>query len=198
MNQNQINRNRAEFEKELLSTGRTGIGELLETLKSIGFYNAPCVGHDKETGGTLNHSLWTLFVAREALKKNPVDYPGVTDEGLVIVSLLHDICDSQGGLHQIHGHGRRSAKILSQLGVGLSDEEMSAIRFHRGHRIIDDFDKNLDRYFGSPLMKILKHADHTAAGVMNGVVFGESPIRNALSSGPFGDAKIIFNPLVVG
>ena len=47
MQATQIIYNRNEFEKELLSTKREGIGNLLETLEEIGFYDAQCVGHDR-------------------------------------------------------------------------------------------------------------------------------------------------------
>ena len=185
------------FEQELLNTKRAGTDKLVDELRKTDFYLCHCCNHDRQKGGTLNHSLWTLYVARKTFQKNPARYPGVSDDSLVIVCLLHDLGDIRKGYGQFFGHGRKSALILKTIkekyGLDISDAEMAAIRFHRGHRIVDDFDCHLSAYDQTPLIKLLKHSDRTAAGVMNGVRYGvqeETSINNRESY----TGKFFYNP----
>ena len=176
--------NKTTFEQELSSTGRTGIDKLIEELRETDFYQCFCGGHDRYKGGTLNHSLWVLLAARKTFESRPDRYPGVSDDSLIIVCLLHDIGDIRNKYHHLgNGHGRKAALILREMkakyGLHITNEEMAAIRFHRGHRIVDNFDKYLAAFDNTPLIRLLKHADHSAAGAMNNVRFGaklDSPI----------------------
>lgn len=200
---NDIQANTALFEKELRSSGRAGIEDMIKAVRKSGFYNVGgSGGHDLEKGGTLNHSLWVLFVARGELKKHPEKYSGVTDDSLILVCLLHDLGNTSPSVayHRYYGHGKRSALIVDRVkrhhGLVISDVELSAIRFHRGHHIKDDFDKRLDAFSTSSLIKLLKYADWTAAGVFNGVPFGSSEINYLLNSHEKYDFEVTYLPSV--
>ena len=190
---------RAVFEQELTKTGRNGIEQLIDALAKTDFYECRCAGHDTYKGGTLNHSLWTLLAARKTLEKYPTRYPGVTDNSLIIVCLLHDIGDIRNSFRRYSGHGRKAALILKEIrdnfGLDITDEELGAIRFHRGHRITDDFDKGLSAYMNTPLIRLLKHCDHTVAGVMNEVLFGLEP-SDSLGNKEHYTEKFVYNPNV--
>ena len=187
-----------QFISELLRTYRTGMEAFIKELDTTDFYSSMCVGHDRYRGGVVSHSLWVLYVARNLLSKQASAYPGVSDVNLVIACLLHDLGDIHKGVVHYGGHGRRAALILNdaikKYGLDITDEELSAIRFHRGHRIVDDFDKHLDSFSRSPLIRILKKADHTAAGVMNGIPFGVKPVDTPLLSKDHYSQTAIYNP----
>lgn len=191
--------NRDVFEQELIKTGRNGIDQLIAELAKTDFYECHCWGHDRYKGGTLNHSLWTLLIARKTLENNPSRYPGVTDNSLIIVCLLHDLGDIRKSFRKFSGHGRKAALILKEIkdkyGLEITDEELGAIRFHRGHRITDDFDRELSAYMNTPLIRLLKHCDHTVAGVMNGVLFGLEPSQS-LSNKERYTERFVYNPEV--
>ena len=116
------------FEQELLTIKRTGAEKLIEELRKTDFYLCHCSGHDRQRGGTLNHSLLALYVARKAFQKNPARYPGVSDESLVIACLLHDLGDIRKGYGNYFGHGRKAALILKDVkekyGFDISDVEI--------------------------------------------------------------------------
>lgn len=171
--------NVAEFEKELRSTGRAGIESLIKAVRRSGFYKvAGKGGHNCEKGGILNHSLWVLYAARVELKNHPDKYQGVTEDSMILACLLHDLGNTSPwrAFHFYRGHGKRAAQIVDRVkryhGLDISDIELSAIRFHRGRRIKDDFDRKLDVYGHSPLLHLLKYADRTAKGVFDGVPYG--------------------------
>lgn len=198
-----IQGNASLFDKELRSTGRAGIEDMINAVRRSGFYEvAGSGGHDREKGGTLNHSLWVLHVAREELKKNAGKYPGVTDDSLIIVCLLHDLGNTSPKVayHRYFGHGRRSALIVDRVrrhhGLDVSDVELAAIRFHRGHHIKDDFDKKLDAFGKTPLIRLLKHADWTAAGVFNGTPFGGRRIDRIMGERSHVEWNVVYAPSV--
>jgi len=191
------------FEKELRSTNRLGIENLIIKIRATGFYEVGgSGGHDLGKGGTLNHSLWVLDVARIEQKKNPGQYGSISDSSLVLVCLLHDLGNTSRNksFYQYSGHGRRSALIADYVRrvdlLDISDVELAAIRFHRGNRIVDDFDKRLYVYTGSPIIKLLKRADWIAAGVFNNIPYGSRAIESVLCNRNPVELKVQFVPSV--
>lgn len=164
------------FESELISTRRFGIETLVKDVYNTDFFYSHCSGHDHIPGGTLNHSLWVLWAARLLVSKSPGRYQDITDNQLVIVCLLHDLGNMSG---HGSGHGKKAAdfihSIQNDIDLDISKEELSAIRFHRGHRITNDFDKELYKYYNNPLRRILQKADGIAAGMFNCIAFGKAP-----------------------
>lgn len=55
--------------------------------------------------------------------------PSMPEDSLIVLSLLHDICDIRG-FHEYKGHGRRSVALLGNCGFPLTDEERRLIRYH--------------------------------------------------------------------
>lgn len=189
-----MNRNQELFERKLREIGRKGTEELLSKMNEYGFFSARCSGHDKYRGGMVNHALWTLFAALDTYNAYPEKYSSITTESIIIVCLLHDLGDMHNGFPEYHGHGRRSANILRSLNVELSKEELSAIRFHMGKKchIVDDFDGELAQYRDCELAKLLRYADHIAAGVMNNIEY-EGVKAEALTDWNQYDNTIYFN-----
>lgn len=90
-----------EYERLLLSTGRTGVENLIDYIGSSDFYTAPASTkyHSSFMGGLLHHSLEVYKnldkktsgsecnVWREVLAEEKVG-----NDSIIIVALLHDIC----------------------------------------------------------------------------------------------------------
>lgn len=189
------------FENELRKTGRLGVERVIESIRKTDFYSCQCYGHDRYRGGTLNHSLWTLFIARKTLANHPDRYPGVQDDSLTLVCLLHDLGDIRrgytGAVRYAGRHGKKSAEQIrayrDKYGFDIKEEELAAIRFHRGSHISDSFDQRLAPYQNTPFIRLLKNSDHKAAGVMNNIRFGEE-VKDTLSTREPNIVHLMFNP----
>ena len=136
--------NKDEFIRILKSTRRKGLDKIISDLEKEGFFDAQCYGHDRYPGGTLNHCLWVCKMALETWKDLAQKHPEKElphEYNVIIVSLLHDVCDSSGfnyirrweGGREIHG--KRSKLILEQYkradgSTILVNGELNAIKRH--------------------------------------------------------------------
>ena len=189
--------NQAIFEQQLREARRDGVDELIAAIRKTDFYSARCGGHDKDAGGTLRHSLWVYSAAKKILAKDANKYPGIAADSLALVCLLHDLGDITRGVRHRSGHGSKAARILVDImkisPFYLSDEELSAIRFHRKKVIKNQADKILAAYWDSPLIKLLKRADWIAASVLNYIPY-ETPLRPLLCTKEKFDIDVRFDP----
>ena len=139
-----------EFLNLLKSVNREGIDKLVDFIDKTDFYTAPASTkyHNCFEGGLLQHSL-NVYKALKELTKGQW-----SDETLIIVGLLHDICkvsfykvDYRNKKNE-HGdwvkepyyttddlmplgHGEKSVMIISEF-IKLTKEELYAIRWHMG------------------------------------------------------------------
>lgn len=142
----------------LKSTKRQGINNLIKYLESSDFFTAPAssVYHGSYKGGLLEHSLNVyncLMYEYENIKDSDFEIPTITEDSLIIVSLLHDICkvncyvestrnvknEKTGQWEKVPiykreplfpmGHGGKSVFIAQQF-IQLSPEEAQAIYWH--------------------------------------------------------------------
>ncbi len=141
-------------------TDRAGIDEVMEWLKSGGFFLAPASTnfHGNYEGGLAEHSLNVYTAAMRlrstALSLNPALEQQLPVDSVAIASLLHDVCkadiykevtkkrqNSFGRWEEYPsytvdysnfplGHGEKSVIILLRLGLDLTDDEIAAIRWH--------------------------------------------------------------------
>lgn len=84
------------FEELLMSVKRDGIDSLMKFVRDSDFYTAPASTrfHLAEEGGLLQHSLH-VYDCLKNKKNSPLwsdVLSDVSDETLIIVSLLHDVC----------------------------------------------------------------------------------------------------------
>ena len=196
-----IKANKEEFIELLRSTKRDGIDEVIEDLESMGFFTAPASSnhHLNTEGGLVVHSLNTCKAALavwEAMKPlEPSLETDVKREGIILASLLHDVCksdiykrtvkkrkditgqwvDSEGYKVSYKdfpmGHGEKSLVMLLCSGLILNDDEMLAIRWHMGAwgLNLNSFEdvRNFDTAKQLyPLVTIIQVADGIAAGIM--------------------------------
>jgi 23S rRNA maturation-related 3'-5' exoribonuclease YhaM len=146
---------REKIEELLMSTGREGMANLLQYMRSEGFYSSPCSGayHLAKEGGLAEHSL---NVYNTMVKLNKSLDAEISDESVIIVSLLHDLGkagqfgksnyvanilksgkQSYGKPYETNKellyvpHEIRSIQIASQF-IELTELENNGILFHNG------------------------------------------------------------------
>lgn len=80
----------------LMGTGRENMDGLIKHMEENGFFLSPCSGsfHLAYEGGLAEHSLNVCRIALrlwEALKQDGLGNRGVTEESIIIASILHDL-----------------------------------------------------------------------------------------------------------
>lgn len=162
----QIDINRREILRLLISTQRDGIESVIDYLYSSGFFIVPSSlkRHHCWKGGLAQHSLNVCNIALSFGKE-------LHRSSIVLCALLHDICkasqlyyDDKGNLHHrntyIQGHGIRSVKLLEMLNLTLSNDERRAIRWHMGgYYASEDEIADLEMAKKSKLWEIIHKAD---------------------------------------
>lgn len=149
------------FESTLLSTRRTGVDTVIQSLRNTDFYMAPSSAnrHGNYENGLLDHSILVFSLAMREynniveMDENYANY--ITQESVTITTLLHDVCKCgfykkdtkwkkgpQGNWISYTGysiddrfpigHGEKSVIMLQMWGLSMTPEEMIAIRYHMG------------------------------------------------------------------
>ena len=153
----------------LRATKRENIETVIDYMDKHGFFSYHCHRHHHYDRGLADHAWQTYQIAQRLDAERCANDPNaqkLNEDSIAIAALLHDLCDCSG-LRDISGHGRRSAKILKEIGFKLTQEEFLAIRFHmslRGkesHPLYDDAKKSQLRY-------IVHKADGISAHLHNG------------------------------
>lgn len=169
-------KNQKELFIELLnSVNREGITDLLNNLDSVGFFESPASAkyHSSYEGGLLSHSMNVYF---NLVKLNDGSYDNDT---LIVVALLHDVCKAGTYIKDFKnvkgadgtwnkelfykiedkeplGHGEKSV-ILLQKYINLTEDEITAIRWHMGGFESKDNYGYLNRAFSSCRLAVLLH-----------------------------------------
>lgn len=173
-----IEKNRELYIKEFKATGRQGVEHIISYLDSHRFFEARCNGHDREPGGTANHSLWVLKFARETresiLKKH--SEKDIPEDELVFTCLLHDICDCNP---KPKIHGARSREIMEKRikGFSFSNDVLDAVNSHMhrqlyGNNHISTQNSSSKREF---LHYLVYNSDHRSIEYAGGIPFGTDP-----------------------
>ena len=170
-----------EFINLLKSTNRDGIDDLIEFIKKTDFATAPASTryHGAYEGGLKDHSLKVYEILKEKVKNANLD---VSEDTIIISSLLHDICkvnyyktdyrnakNARGEWEKVpyytiddtipYGHGEKSVMMISEY-IKLTNEEKYAIRWHMGFtepkEVYSTLGQALKKY---PLALLLFEAD---------------------------------------
>ena len=145
-----------QFENLLKSTNRLGIDNLLAFIHKSDFYTAPASTryHLSCEEGLLTHSLNVYNTLKEKMEQPIWKQFEYSDETIIIVSLLHDLCktffykkdfrnkkNEQGVWEKIpcyvvedkipYGHGEKSVMMIEEY-IKLTPIERYAIRWHMG------------------------------------------------------------------
>lgn len=196
MDREELKKYKDEFLGLLRSTGIEEIDDFINELENTEFFKAPASmnGHLCYEGGLMIHSLNVYYAARRIrdafADMRPDVFEKISDESLIIASLLHDMCKAdlyvkkrearqEFGQSQYSttygslpiGHGEKSVVRLLQMGLGLTDAEICAIRWHMGAWSVNDSDSEekgnfrraVDNY---PLVALIQLADTAAAQII--------------------------------
>ena len=144
-----------KFIELLKSTKRDGIEEIINFLEKTDFFKAPASTrfHGNYEGGLLEHSMKVYEILKYKVKNSVTDI-NVSDDTLIIVALLHDICkanyykvdfrnakNERGEWEKVpyytvddtipYGHGEKSVMMITEY-MKLTSEEKYCIRWHMG------------------------------------------------------------------
>lgn len=193
MNKEELKKIKSRFIELMKSTGIEDMDYFLEELEKSGFYTAPASmkNHLCFEGGLMCHSLnvceAALKLKKVLMEDRPDIFEKVSDASIIVASLLHDMCKSDlyfrkrnaavefgqaeygtdyGGLPI--GHGEKSVVMLLQMGLGLTDAEICAIRWHMGSWSVNQADSEERGYYRAaekryPLMTLIQLADTIAS-----------------------------------
>ncbi|MCH5347216.1 MAG: HD family phosphohydrolase [Muribaculaceae bacterium] len=185
-----------QFISLLKSTTLEDVDLIVKDLEDLGFFKAPASAknHLCYEGGLLIHSL-NVYEAAMKIKEafataRPDIFDTVSDESIIIASLLHDVCKASAyvgkptGRYELGessynynntdlpvGHGEKSVIMLLRMGVGLSDAEICAIRWHMGPWAVNDSSAEEKGAYRTaeklyPLVSIIHMADTAAAHIL--------------------------------
>ena len=138
----------------LRATRHENIETVIDYMEKHGFFTYHCHRHHHYDGGLADHAWQTYQIALRLDAErctNDSNAKKLDEDSIAIAALLHDLCNCSG-LRDIIGHGRRSAKILKEIGFKLTQEEFLAIRFHmslkgkESHPLYDDAERSQLRY----------------------------------------------------
>ena len=189
----------SEFKRLLRSTKRYGIDRVIDALEKEGFFEAHCHSHDRYKGGTMNHCLWVAKFGLENLEYLHKNFPHslkLNDYSVILVCLLHDVCDSSGFnfarryVKKSNGkirllHGKRSeiilrsfkrddnpkSSIFSNIELNAVSRHMHSRGFHNGP-VSSRFSKDLK----SLLHYVLKNSDGRAVEYYKDIPYGTLPL----------------------
>lgn len=188
----------------LKKTKRKGINGLIDWLERSDFFVAPASTqyHGNYTGGLLEHSLNVynaLVFELENLKDSDFNLSEISEDSVILVSLLHDICkvncyvestrnvknEQTGKWEQVPyykrdplfpmGHGGKSIFIAQQF-IQLSPEEAQAIYWHMsafdaGHDTYNTYNELTQAYSMNLLAFLLHQADMKATYILENPLY---------------------------
>lgn len=164
-----------QIEKLLRLTQRENVENLIEFLRTHGYYSARCHNHHRFEGGTSQHSVETLLYMQQ---NNHNHLPLAS---VVIVALLHDICNIPG-FNDVRHHGSRSVIItVNHAKFPLTKDEYQAILWHmHGKEEKGLLGHQFDEVLNNPLWNLLRRGDHHSSHFPQ----TRYELRKALLEGP--------------
>lgn len=180
-----------EFINLLKSTKREGMDNFLEFIEKTDFFKAPASTkyHGAYEGGLLEHSMKVYEILKEKVNNSPIEIKA-SDETLIIIALLHDICkvnfykvDYRNAKNEFgewekvpyytiedtipYGHGEKSVMMITEY-MKLTSEEKYCIRWHMGFSEPKESYGTLGQAFKKyPLALLLNEADLEATYFFN-------------------------------
>jgi len=176
--------------KELLGKiNRPGMNELMEFLEKSDYYKAPASTkyHGAYEKGLVEHSYKVYEILKEKVAFHKLE---VSEETLIIVTLLHDLCkvnfykvdyrnakNAKGEWEKVpyytiedtipYGHGEKSVMMITEY-IKLTNEEKYSIRWHMGFSEPKEQYGTLGQAFKKyPLALLLHEADMEATYFYN-------------------------------
>ena len=172
-----------EFLALLRNTNREGVDKLIEFIEKSDFFKAPASTrfHGSYEGGLLEHSMKVYEILVDKVKNSVIPIE-VSEESLIIIALLHDICkvnfykvdyrnakNAFGEWEKVpyytvedtipYGHGEKSVMMITEY-MKLTVEEKYCIRWHMGFTEPKEAYNTLGQAFKKfPLALLVHEAD---------------------------------------
>ncbi len=172
-----------EFLELLKSIPREGMDKLIEFIEKSDFFKAPASTryHGAYEGGLLEHSMKVYEILLSKVKNAVVEI-NASEETLILIALLHDICkvnfykvdyrnakNALGEWEKVpyytvedtipYGHGEKSVMMITEY-IKLTVEEKYCIRWHMGFTEPKEIYSTLGQAFKKfPLALLLHEAD---------------------------------------
>lgn len=193
MDKEELKKVKARIIELLKSTGIEDMDYFIRELEKSGYFTAPASmkNHLCFEGGLMCHSLnvceAALTLKKTLMADRPDIFEKISDASIIVASLLHDMCKSDlyyrkrnaavefgqaefgtnPGVLPI-GHGEKSVVMLLQMGLGLTDAEICAIRWHMGSWSVNQADSEECQNFRAaekqyPLVTLIQLADTVAS-----------------------------------
>ena len=146
----------------LRATKRKNVEKVIDYMEKHGFFSYHCHRHHHYDGGLADHAWQTYQIALRLDAErcaNNTNAQKMDEDSIAICALLHDLCDCSG-MRDITGHGRRSARLLKDIGFKLTQEEFLSIRFHMSLK-----DKTTHPLYNDALKSQLRYVVHKADGM---------------------------------
>ena len=193
MDKDELKKVKARIIELLKSTGIEDLDYFLSELEHSGYFTAPASmkNHLCFEGGLMCHSLnvceAALLLKKTLMADRPDIFEKISDASIIVASLLHDMCKAdlyfrkraaQTEFGQAEygtdpgalpiGHGEKSVVMLLQMGLGLTDAEICAIRWHMGAWSVNQADSEEKGNFRAaekryPLVTLIQLADTIAS-----------------------------------
>jgi len=196
MTKQEIQTNKTIIIDELLAIGREGMADFIKDIEEGGFFDASCNRHDTFQGGTANHSLWALRIARQTAERIKESNPIVSElkDSITIVCLLHDLCDMRyfTKVENIERrHGAYSRRIMESYPGLFTHNELSAVNSHMHGSLYKEGPRST---LVSTDPEVLLHAivhksDHKSIEYANDIPYTATPTE------PYSPQQIIDNYL---
>lgn len=172
-----------EYLKLLKKVDREGMDKLIEFIEKSDFFKAPASTryHGAYEGGLLEHSMKVYEILVQKVKNSIIEV-NASEETLIIIALLHDICkvnfykvdyrnakNAFGEWEKVpyytiedtipYGHGEKSVMMITEY-MKLTVEEKYCIRWHMGFTEPKEAYNTLGQAFKKfPLALLLHEAD---------------------------------------
>lgn len=172
-----------EFLGLLKSVKREGMDKLIEFIEKSDFFKAPASTrfHGDYEGGLLEHSMKVYEILIDKVKNSVIPIE-VSEESLIVIALLHDICkvnfykvdyrnakNAFGEWEKVpyytiedtipYGHGEKSVMMITEY-IKLTVEEKYCIRWHMGFTEPKESYNTLGQAFKKfPLALLVHEAD---------------------------------------
>ncbi len=193
MDKEELKKVKARIIELLKSTEIEDMEYFIGELEKSGYFTAPASmkNHLCFEGGLMCHSLnvceAALTLKKTLMEERPDIFEKVSDASIIIASLLHDMCKSDLYFRKRNaqiefgqaefgtdpgslpiGHGEKSVVMLLQMGLGLTDAEICAIRWHMGAWSVNQADSEEKGAFRAaekryPLVTLIQLADTIAS-----------------------------------
>lgn len=193
MDKEELKKVKARIIELLKSTEIEDMDFFLKELEQSGFFTAPASmkNHLCFEGGLMCHSLnvceAALMLKKSLITERPDIFEKVSDASIIVASLLHDMCKADLYYRKRNaamefgqaefgtdpgslpiGHGEKSVVMLLQMGLGMTDAEICAIRWHMGSWSVNQADSEERNNFRAaekryPLVTLIQLADTIAS-----------------------------------